>query len=372
VRQQTGTSPEVIASLDGIRAVAIALVFLSHNGRFDIVPGGLGVTAFFVLSGFLITTLMRVEYANTGSLDLPAFYLRRLFRLMPPLLLVVLLTLLAHAAGLVRATPTLASVASVIFYFANYFAIFHPADAVPDGLGVTWSLAVEEHFYIVFPVLALLLFRFRRAASVIPLGVLCAGILAWRCWLFTHGASTNRIYLATDTRIDAILIGCALALLCNPVLDSVPRLARQHTGAICIAALGVLLATLVYRNEYFRWTVRFTIQGLALAPLIYLAVAQHRLAAFRWLNAGPVAYLGKISYTVYLTHETCLIFINEHWPRLGIVPTMLCAAMLILAIAVPMRQWVEIPFARIRRRLHQRRHAANQRVLAVAQAKLRR
>jgi peptidoglycan/LPS O-acetylase OafA/YrhL len=369
MKQNTGTSPDVIASLDGIRAVAIGLVFLAHGGLSDIVPGGLGVTLFFVLSGYLITTLMRVEFADTGSLDLPAFYLRRLLRLMPPLLVVLLFALLLHWTGLVQAAPTPAGVASVIFYFGNYFAIFHQFKGMPDGLGITWSLAVEEHFYIVFPVLALLLLRFRRAASVIPLVILCAAILAWRCWLVAHGASDDRIYMATDTRIDAILTGCVMALLCNPVLDPVPSRVRQYTGAICVAALAVLVGTLLYRNQYFRETYRYTIQGVAVAPLIYLAVVQSRIAAFRWLNAGPVVYLGKISYTVYLAHQACLFFINEHWPRLGEVATMVATALLVLAIAVPMRHWVEIPFARIRKRLHQRRQAKGPKIVAMAQAK---
>jgi peptidoglycan/LPS O-acetylase OafA/YrhL len=366
----SGKSPEVIASLDGIRAVAIGLVFLAHGGLGNIVPGGLGVTMFFVLSGFLITTLMRVEFAKTGSLDLPAFYLRRVLRLMPPLLLVVMLLLLVHATGLDRNAITVGGVAAVIFYFGNYYAIAHHFAGIPAGLGVTWSLAVEEHFYIVFPLLALLLLRFRRAAAVIPLGVLCAVILLWRCWLFVHGASEDRIYIATDTRIDSILMGCVLALLCNPVLDPVPERVRRYTGLIGAAAVGVLVASLTYRSEYFRQTYRYSIQSLACAPLIYLAVAQSHTAAFRWLNAGPVAYLGKISYTVYLVHQACMTFIDEHWPRLSTAPMLVCAALLALAIAVPMRRWVEIPFARIRKRLHQRRQAAAGSGLAVGQVKL--
>jgi peptidoglycan/LPS O-acetylase OafA/YrhL len=370
MQPQLGKSPEVIASLDGIRALAIGLVFLAHGGLSDIVPGGLGVTMFFVLSGFLITTLMRVEFTKTGSLDLPAFYLRRFLRLMPPLLLVVIIALLAQAAGLVHGAPTAAGIASVIFYYANYFAIFHQFKGIPVGLGVTWSLAVEEHFYIVFPALAVVLLRLRRGVSVIPLVLLCVGILTWRCSLFAHGASEDRIYMGTDTRIDSVLIGCTLALFCNPVLDPVPGWVRKYTGAISVAALGVLVGSLVYRTEFFRETYRFTIQSLAIAPLIYLAVAQYELAAFRWLNVGPLVYLGKISYTVYLAHQGCLFFINENWPRLGMLPTMVCTALLTLAIAVPMRLFVEIQFARIRKRLHQRRRATERRVSTLHQAKV--
>ena len=343
-----------IPSLDGIRALAITLVFLAHGGLSEIVPGGVGVTMFFVLSGFLITTLMRVEYAAAGRLDLPAFYLRRVFRLMPPLMLMVMLALLLTAALGAAAAPTLGGVASVLFYFSNYFSILQ-LNGIPEGLGVTWSLAVEEHFYIVFPLLAPLLLRNSRVNAVVWLGIACAAILAWRCWLIAHGAASDRIYMATDTRIDSILIGCAMALLWNPVLDPVHAQVRRHTMAICCTALIVLMGTFIYRTEYFRYSYRFTIQSLALAPLIYLAVAQSRHAVFRWLNAGPVVYLGKISYTVYLAHQVCLHYMTERWPTLGMVSTMAATALLTLAIAEPMRRWVEMPFAWIRKRMHQQR-----------------
>jgi peptidoglycan/LPS O-acetylase OafA/YrhL len=346
-------APDSIPALDGIRAIAIALVCLAHGGCKDLVPGGLGVTVFFVLSGFLITTLMRIEYAARGTLDLPAFYLRRVFRLMPPLLIVVLATVILDAAGRPHAAATPAGVASVIFYFSNYYSIF-VGDGVPDGLGVTWSLAIEEHFYIVFPLLALLLLRLRRPVSAAAIGALCLGILMWRCWLIAHGATVERIYMGTDTRIDSILVGCAMAVLCNPALDPVHERVGRCALPVCALALAVLAATLALRGEYFRNTFRYTVQALALAPLIYCAVAGPRQPAFRWLNAAPLVYLGRISYTVYLTHEGCRHFLGERWPTLGMVPTMAATALLTVAIAALMRRWVEIPFAGMRQHLHQR------------------
>jgi peptidoglycan/LPS O-acetylase OafA/YrhL len=349
-----GPAADQIASLDGLRAIAIACVFLAHGGLSQIVPGGLGVTLFFVLSGFLITTLMRAEWAATGTLDLRAFYQRRFLRLMPPLLIVLTLTLLLDACTDSRTPATWAGVASVVFYFSNYFSILY-ASGVPDGLGVTWSLAVEEHFYIVFPLLALLLLRVRRVASVAPLGLLCLAVLAWRCWLLGQGAAPSRIYMGTDTRIDSILVGCVMALLCNPVLDPVHPRVRRHSLSMTLLLLGVLAGTLVYRSEYFRSTFRFTIQSLALAPLIYLAVAQSRHAAFRWLNAAPLVYLGRISYTVYLVHQSCMLFVTGRWPVWGTAATLAASAVLTLAVAVPMRRWVDLPCAGLRRRLHRRR-----------------
>src|ERR1700730_14034978 len=114
-----------IPSLDGIRALSVALVFFSHNGLGTIVPGGLGVTIFFVLSGFLITTLMRTEYAEHGTVSFRAFYLRRFLRLTPPLAIVTCLAvLLSLTLGLGTSfTPT--GLLSVLMYFSNYFVIFH-------------------------------------------------------------------------------------------------------------------------------------------------------------------------------------------------------------------------------------------------------
>jgi len=271
---------------------------------------------------------------------------------MPPLLLVVALSLSLTAVDGSGPPPTLGGIASVIFYFSNYFSIV-VGNGIPDGLGVTWSLAVEEHFYIVFPLAAVLLLKSTRRTAAAMLAILCLAILAWRCWLLAHGAAIGRIYMGTDTRIDSILLGCAMALACNPVLDPVPEPVRRHAGSIGAAAIAVLLGTLFLRGEYFRWTYRFSVQSLAFAPLIYLAVALPRHAAFRWLNWTPLTYLGRISYTIYLAHETCLIFVNQHWPGLGMVPSMAATAVFAFAIAVPMRLCVEIPFARIRRRLQQ-------------------
>src|SRR5579872_5196602 len=151
-----------IPSLDGIRAISVALVFFSHNGLGNVVPGGLGVTIFFVLSGFLITTLMRGEFAETGTVSFRAFYLRRFLRLIPPLLVVTCISVAAFFIAGLGDRFTAGGLASVLLYFSNYFQIFHGASGQPPGLGVTWSLAVEEHYYLLYPPLAVALLRFGR------------------------------------------------------------------------------------------------------------------------------------------------------------------------------------------------------------------
>ena len=344
-----------IPSLDGIRAVAVALVFFAHGGFENLVPGGLGVTIFFVLSGYLITTLMRIEHARSGSINYRGFYLRRLLRLMPPLFIVVAAAGLLAAVSVIDGGFTSGGLFSALFYFGNYHVISHDFHGMPAGIGLVWSLAIEEHYYLFYPPLAALMLRLGRVGlSVTMLSILCAAVLAWRYWLAFHGGSEAYLTMATDTRVDAILIGCLMALLRNPWLDPVPApkaLYDWGTAAVCVA---VLMGTLLYRDEVFRLTARYTLQSLAIAPLIYLAVARADRLPFRWLNARPLVYIGTISYTIYLSHHVILLGLAKHWPQLSWIWLTLVGALLTLAVAEPMRRWVEQPCAKLRKRLHRK------------------
>jgi peptidoglycan/LPS O-acetylase OafA/YrhL len=341
-----------IPSLDGIRAVAVSLVFFAHGGLEKLVPGGLGVTIFFVLSGFLITTLMRTEHARSGRVDFRNFYLRRLLRLMPPLLLVLgaagLLSLLSIIDGGFSSGGLLAAV----FYAGNYFVIAHDFQGLPAGIGVVWSLAIEEHFYLLFPPLAAVLLRTGRPGwSIGTFCALCAGILLWRVWLVMHGTSAAYLTMATDTRVDAILFGCGMALVCNPWLDRVAAPNAFRDGAIAAVSLAVLVISLTYRDEAFRLTARYTLQSVAVAALIYLAVARAHKLPFRWLNARPVAYIGTVSYAIYLSHHMILLGLARHWPLWPWWQLTLAGVLLTLAFVESVRRWVEQPLGRLRRSL---------------------
>jgi peptidoglycan/LPS O-acetylase OafA/YrhL len=356
-----------IPSLDGIRALSVALVFFSHIGFGNLIPGDLGVTAFFVLSGFLITTLMREEYAKRGGISFPAFYLRRLLRLVPPLLVVTCLAAALSFAARLGEPFTRSGLLSVLLYFSNYFRIFHGNHGQPPGLEVTWSLAVEEHYYLLYPPLALLLLRLRRPAlSSFLLSLLCLAILLWRCWLILAGASTDYLSMATDTRVDSILFGCLLAMARNPWLDPVPRLDRGRVLGVAAVCIGVLIGTLLWRNEFFRFTLRYTIQSMAIAVLLYLAVARADLAPFRWLNARPLVYIGAVSYTIYLVHYIFWMWCGEHLAGLGRFAVILGAAASTVAFAALMRHFVEKPCADLRRRLHRSLSLRGRRVEAAA------
>ena len=344
-----------IPSLNGIRALAVALVFFAHGGLEWIVPGGLGVTIFFVLSGYLITTLMRREYAASGAIRLPAFYLRRVLRLMPPLFIVVAAAALLSSFSIIDGSFTARGLLSVLFYFGNYHVIALDFQGIPAGVGVVWSLAVEEHYYLLYPPLAIVLLRGGRPwISATVLIALCAAILGWRCWLALHGASEAYLTMATDTRADAILVGCLLAFWRNPALDLAAPAKPRRDRAIVAGCLLLLIATLTYRDDFFRLTARYTLQSLAIAPLIYLAVARSAQAPFRWLNSRPMVYVGTVSYTIYLSHQLILYFVMRHGPQLGWVATLALTALMTLAVAEIMRRWVEQPCARLRKQLHGR------------------
>jgi peptidoglycan/LPS O-acetylase OafA/YrhL len=354
-----------IPSLDGIRAIAVGIVFFAHTGLEHIVPGGLGVTIFFVLSGYLISTLLRIEHRDRQRIDYRGFYLRRALRLMPPLLIVVILIAIVSAA-LNQPGFSLQGLLAVIFYFGNYYAIANDFAGLPAGLGIVWSLAVEEHYYLLYPPLAALLLRIGRVGlSATTLVALCAGVFLWRCWLVSQGVSDNYLTMASDTRIDAILVGCLLALWRNPWVDG-HTVNASRDAAFIAASLLALLGSLLYRDEFFRMTLRYSVQSVAVAVLLYYAVAYANVRPFSWLNHRALVYVGTISYTVYLSHHFILNLLATQWPQLQWLGTTVLALLLTLAVAEPMRRWVEQPCARLRRRLHQRT-IANKAMQAIPQ-----
>ena len=354
VRSPGTSEPGPIPALDGMRAIAVSLVFLAHSGLERFIPGGLGVTVFFVLSGYLITTLLRIEQGRRGHIGLGSFYMRRLLRLMPPLIVVVAAAALLSSFGLIDGGFSVGGLFATLLYFGNYHAIAHDFHGFPAGIGVVWSLAIEEHYYLLYPPLAAVMLRsghqLRSAAAW--LGSACLVVLAWRLWLVNHGASVNYLTMATDTRVDAILVGCVMALWRNPWLGRTAEPMRRREwgqAALCVVAL---LATFLYRDEAFRLTLRFTVQSIAIAGLIFLAVAHANEWPFRWLNARPLVYLGSISYTVYLSHHLILLGLAKHWPQWGWFGLTASGALLTLLVAEPMRRWVEQPCAQLRQRLH--------------------
>jgi peptidoglycan/LPS O-acetylase OafA/YrhL len=332
-------APQAIPSLNGIRAVSVLLVLLAHSGFGAIVPGGMGVTVFFFLSGYLITTLMLAESERSGNIAIPNFYARRVFRLAPPLLITLAIAYSLTYFGLLPGQITLEGLTAQLLYFANYYILFFDpgAQTMPAGTGIIWSLAVEEHFYIFFPLLMTVFLRFawRPFTIGILLIVTCLVILAWRIHLVqSPGFLNDRIYLASDTRFDSIIYGCLMAFLINPL--RIPHQSEKMSSAqwaFFSVGIGFLLLSLLYRNPVFRETFRYTLQGIALFPIFYFAIQFHENALFRHLNSAWLIKIGTYSYAIYLVHQIIIFAIDKNVPFIRNNPFFIFPATLMISIA---------------------------------------
>jgi peptidoglycan/LPS O-acetylase OafA/YrhL len=344
--------PLHIPSLDGLRAVSFLIVFLAHAGVAR-VPGGFGVTVFFYLSGFLITTLMRLEREKTGTVHLGHFYLRRALRILPPFYLILVFACALTAVQLLPGELRPGVVAMQALHVSNYWFIAHGSDGSPAGTVPYWSLAVEEHFYLLFPMLYIVLSRYlSREAQARVLVAICAAICVWRVLLVgVFDAIEDRTYMASDTRFDSIFFGCALAIGMNPALDEPRGSDRLWKWGLLPAGLALLILTFVYRAEWFRETIRYTLQGIALTPVFVTAIRFPNWLFFRVLNTRAVAFVGVLSYSLYLVHQVILFLLGYQLWSVSPLTRGVLALLLSLGIAATIHFAVEKPSARLRKRL---------------------
>jgi peptidoglycan/LPS O-acetylase OafA/YrhL len=359
---------EVIPSLDGIRAISILIVVLGHSGLEALVPGGLGVTIFFFLSGYLITTLMLTEHKRNGGINILHFYARRAFRLVPALLVSLGIAYGLTYTKMLSGGITGTGLAAQLLYFANYYGLyFDHGNTIPDGTGILWSLAVEEHFYIFYPLLMTLMLGCALRPRTIGalLGVGCLAVLAWRIHLVqSPGFVPDRTYYASDTRIDSIIYGCILAVVMSPK-QQLNQLATMSWGhwTVLATASGTLLLTLLDRNVVFRETIRYSVQGLALMPFFYFAVKFSDNRLFQKLNSPWIVSLGIYSYAIYLIHYVVITLIVENVPSLAAKSFILFPTALLLSIvyAAIIDRFVDSYFRRLRRNY---RHVAAEKLTA--------
>lgn len=290
-----------LPALDGLRAFSILLVVLSHAGLGHWVPGGLGVTIFFFISGFIITRLLIHEVEQTTEIAIAPFYLRRFARLFPALLCYVCLSLLVLKFTAVNFDGL--EVWAVFLYFVNYYGIYlgPAAEEFVSPFSITWSLAIEEHFYLAFPLIFTALIGNTRR-FIYTLIFLLGAILLWRCYLVYGVGLTDlpryRLYKASDTRIDSIIWGVLFSVCWARFAHF--RAKIQAPWCWCSGA-SLLFVSLLIRDEAFRESWRYSIQGLGLFLLCYaLVINQGYLSAI--LRSGFMQYLGKISYSLYLYH----------------------------------------------------------------------
>jgi peptidoglycan/LPS O-acetylase OafA/YrhL len=296
-------------ALDGVRGGAILCVLFHH---FGLLPGGsLGVDAFFVLSGFLITSLLLHEWDATGTISLRLFYLRRALRLLPALgallvpLLVFALFLLASGQSTVhQLRPLLQGIGFGAFYVAN---LAKAADLQLASLAHLWSLAEEEQFYFLWPVaLAICLRRRVRTRSLcLVLGIGALLVASNRVALFATGsASWQRLISSPDTRADPLLVGCLAGVLYTarmlPGWSASRLLARRLW--LPVAAIPVAVVALGTVSPRWSFVVGLVPFEISVAILILLALTHRDSVPSRVLQAAPLRATGKISYSLYLWH----------------------------------------------------------------------
>ncbi len=306
-----------LVGLDGLRAVAVAAVVLYHADQAWIPGGFLGVDVFFVLSGFLITSLLLVELERTGGIDFGRFYLRRARRLLPALLAVLIVTAVivatvAHDA----AGPFRRDLPGALLYVANWWSIFAETSYFefigrPPMLQHLWSLAVEEQFYIFWPAIALVAYRARgvRAVGWVALAGALLSTLAMTAGSvlgnMPGAADPSRLYFGTDTHLMGVSAGAALAVVWRPGRTSpvlLPQARWLITGA-GVVGLVLLAAMFMSLGEYSTFLYRGGFLVVAAVSAVVVAATSHRGVPFgRWLGTQPLRWVGERSYGIYLWH----------------------------------------------------------------------
>jgi len=340
------TAPK-LPGLDGLRAICAALVVLSHLGV-PRVSGSMGVLAFFVLSGFLITWLLLAEEARSGTVSLSAFYMRRTLRIFPAfyvywIIAVGLAALLAARGG---KPVDIGQAGATLLYVSNYWqAIFGDSGTV---LSHAWSLAVEEQFYLLWPWVFLRLPAARRLTTIIAL---IAIVIVHRAIITLVVREPEWAYAAFDCRADHLLVGCGLAVaLWQGRASGVWRwLCVGPARMALVTAVLVLSSQGTFFIPHYRNLVGFVLDPLLVAALIVQAIASPGWRGTAWLHHRWLGTLGGWSYSTYL-YQQLAAGVAHRMVFLPLPLRLVAGIVLTYGAAALSHRWVERPFLRLKKR----------------------
>jgi len=346
-----------VPGLDGLRAISIIGIMANHNGLGWASGGFISVNVFFVLSGFLITSLILKEWLRSGTIRLRTFWARRARRLLPALF--VLLVGIAFYAWLIAPADTRSALRgdalSTLFYVGNWHQIiagqsYFAQTATPSPLLHTWTLAIEEQFYLVWPLVVLgVLKLFRSVRPLLVLTVVAAvGSAVEMALLFHPGADPSRLYYGTDTRAQDLLIGAVVAIALLRRGPAVTTQGRRAMSALVVGASLGFAVEWIRLNESSAFPYR---GGFLLADLLVGAVILGVVQAptgwpARALGWRPLVYIGTISYGLYLWHWPVILVMTS--ARVGVVgwPLFLARSAVAFLLAAASAKFVELPIRR--------------------------
>jgi peptidoglycan/LPS O-acetylase OafA/YrhL len=345
---RSGLDAGRIPGPDGLRAVGSFLVIFYHLG-YEFLPGGQALLMFFVLSGFLITWLLLKENEKSGTVSLRNFYIRRSLRIFPAFyfywILYVALAIALHK--LIIRNQAIAA----FFYFNNYFQATHRVPAT--GLSDTWSLAVEEQFYLIWPPLFFLL-RKRTARQVWVLVGLVGFIEVYRELMqFKFKVWEGYIYMAFDTRADHLLIGCLLAILLRYGYLAGLWRGICRRPALSVITLSLMGVSVVLQNRYgttYRNSVAFVVDPFLVVVLLIQVIAFREAFLFRWLEHPWVRYIGRTSYSTYLYQGLVRYSVMKRVAGLPLIVQWASVIGVILLLASASYFLIELPFWGLRDR----------------------
>jgi peptidoglycan/LPS O-acetylase OafA/YrhL len=343
-----------IGALDGVRALAVAGVLLYHGGVAWLPGGFLGVDVFFVLSGFLITSLLMAELRATARIDLVRFWIRRARRLLPAAFVVIAVCLLVMAVfPLGDVARTRGDAVASFAYVNNWHQVlaersYFESFGRPSLLEHLWSLAVEEQFYLLWPLfLGFALTRLgRRRTMLVTVAAAGASALAMGL-LFDGGGDPSRVYFGTDTHASGLLIGALLAFLW-PLgsFHGAPRAGAVWVlDAAAVTGLAAVLAAMATAHDFDPWIYRGGIAAVGVAAAVLIAAVSHPACTIgRALAVAPLRWIGQRSYGIYLWHWPVMALTRPGadvaWPSWVLVPLQIAATVLLAAGSY---RWIEQP-----------------------------
>lgn len=333
-----GRSLQYNPALDGLRAFAVMAVLVFH-AAWTFLPGGfIGVDVFFVLSGYLITTMLRAEVAASGQIDLRRFYWRRAVRLWPPLLLMLAAYVAAAPIAFAEADAGLDAILAGL-YMSDYSVAI---GGMPDFISHTWSLSAEVHFYLVWPLIIIATRRLSDRRVALAFGVLFILASSWRIADLAFSQDALWTYYRFDTRLSGLVLGGLIAVL--PWRPS--KLSSTVLSGVALMILGWAVCRWQIVTPW-SLTLGAVIVDLAAGALIVSLASRGRTPISSALSWPPLVYLGAISYSIYLWHYPIARVLRNQVDPVTMIVIVTVASVAIAALSY---EYVEKPLMALRRR----------------------